>query len=94
MIVLKDLRPRKSSLGDTIEEWELTLPFSMCTMGAYSYNLKLAHDDSGGKGFITLPALAKSFTTPAWTEIRKPNSHLVQFLLDNFGHKEKDCIDF
>ena len=64
--VLTDFKPRTTNTGDLIEEWELTLPFSQCNMTAYAHHLRQAHELSGGDGYITLNAMAKSFQTPAW----------------------------
>ena len=56
--ILTDYPQRKTNSGDLIEEWELTLPFSRCSMTAYAVHLKQAHKKSGDQGYITLPAMA------------------------------------
>jgi len=94
--VLTDLRERSCNTGDKIEEWELKLPFSRCSFAAYAHALKLAHEESGGKGFVKMASLIRVFPTKAWKKLRDPASPLRQHLETHlyFPRSTDDSLDF
>ena len=58
--------------------------------------LDTALKNSGDNGFVTIEALAKEFTTPAWADLAKENSPLNQILTTPYFKKanlEHDQID-
>jgi len=56
----------------------------------------LALKNSGDSGFVTIDALRKEFTTPAWADLQKEESPLNQILTSQHFKKanlEHDQID-
>lgn len=75
---------------DAYEKFELSLPFCRTNIKVFESNVNAAHDACGNQDFVTIDALCKVFTSPAWAQLTQDDSKLVKVLLsDAFKNNEK-----
>jgi hypothetical protein len=75
---------------DAYEKFELSLPFCRTAIKAFAANIEIAEKECGGEGFVTIEALTKVFTSPAWAQLTQNDSKLCKVLLSQaFKDEEK-----
>ena len=81
--IQKDLPTISLDGKDAYEKFELSLPFYRTNIKTYEANIEKAHEACGGQDFVTIDALCKVFTTPAWAQLTQNDSKLCKVLLSN-----------
>lgn len=70
--VMKDLKAESLDGKDIYEKFEYGLPFYRTNVKVFMDQVKIANAACGGKdldGFVTIDALCKVFTSPAWAQL-------------------------
>lgn len=66
---MKDLAPVSVTGKDVYEKFEYSLPFCRTAAIDFFKAVHVANLDCGNEKFVTIEALAKVFTTPAWASL-------------------------
>lgn len=82
-VVQKDLPSVSLDGKDAYEKFELSLPFCRSAIKAFAAGVITADTACGGEGFVTLDALNKVFTSPAWAQLTQNDSKLCKVLLSD-----------
>ena len=65
-VAQKDLPSVSLENKDVYEKFELSLPFCRTLVKTFETNVQLAEQNCGSEGYVTIYALNKVFTSPAW----------------------------
>lgn len=89
--VLRDLpAPDTTGISDRYTVWEYRTPFRRTAFLPFKNAVNAAEEECGGEGFVTLSALAKQLSTPAWAGLDDENSVIAGVLLsDEFKNPKK-----
>jgi len=82
-VVQKDLPSVSLEGKDAYEKFELSLPFCRTTIKTFAANVANAEEACGGEGYVTLDAMTKCFTSPAWAQLTQNDSKLCKVLLSD-----------
>jgi len=75
-----DLEAPSSFGANKYRAFELSLPFARIDINTFCVYLKMAHQEEGNEGFVTLKTMRNHFKTPAWSDLENENSKLARFL--------------
>ena len=81
--IQKDLPTISLDGKDAYEKFELSLPFYRTNIKVFEANIEKEHEACGSHDFVTIDALCKVFTTPAWAQLTQNDSKLCKVLLSN-----------
>ena len=79
-IVDDEKKPEIEKKSSTIEKFEFGLPFNQVNILAYVQAVQRAHASCGKLDFVTIEALRKELTTPAWKPLEDKTSKLSLIL--------------
>ena len=79
---LADLKvPSTLGVSDKYRLFELSLPFCRIQVNHFIVKVKIAEQQAGSEGYVTLETLRAELCTPAWKDLDNENSTLSRFLL-------------
>ena len=79
---LSDLKPASTfAISDKYRLFELSLPFNRIQVNHFIVKVKIAEQQAGAEGYVTLETLRAELATPAWKDLEDENSTLSRFLL-------------
>jgi hypothetical protein len=93
---MSDLPAPSTSSSDKYTQFALSLPFARIQVNHFIVKAKIAEQQAGAEGYVTLETLRGELTTPAWADLGDENSTLSKFLLSAAFKKdgqEADQID-
>ena len=61
-------------ITDRYVVFELGLPFPRTLLSRFIEKVKLAEASCGDEGYVTIDSLAQFLTTPAWRDLKNPES--------------------
>jgi len=84
IVTLKDLpAPSTAGVTDQLRLFELSLPFTRIQVNQFIVKVKIACQQSGDEGYVTLQTLRAELKTPAWKDLDNEESTLSRFLLSS-----------
>ena len=86
---LADLKvPSTLGVSDKYRLFELSLPFCRIQVNHFIVKVKIAEQQAGSEGYVTLETLRAELCTPAWKDLDDENSTLSRFLLSSAFKRE------
>ena len=73
--------PRTLGESDKYRVFELSTPFARINVNQFLVLMKMAANDAGDEGFVTLTTLRTHLKTPAWQPLEDEGSTISRFLL-------------
>lgn len=83
VVVTVDADLDAPSASNPLQEFEYSLPFCRSAFLTFYDHVVKAEKACGGEGFVTLDALAKEFTSQAWSGLADDESIVSQVLLSS-----------
>ena len=81
--------PSLSGITDSYLIFELKLPFARTLINTFIAKVNDAETACGEQGYVTIESLAVEFSSPAWKDLKDPDSVLVKLLTSAAFKDEK-----